>query len=51
MPYPYENLTINSNITTYTVFQVDKMPDMFLDVEFIYPRCIPWKTCVPIYEK
>ena len=51
MQYPYENMTINQNIVTYTIFQVDKMPDMFLDVEFTYPRCKPWKTCVPIFEK
>ena len=51
MQYPYENLRINQNIVTYTIFQVDKMPDMFLDVEFTYPRCKPWKTCVPIFEK
>lgn len=51
MPYPYENQQINQHITTYTVFQVDKMPDMFLEVEFIYPRSMPWRTCIPIFEK
>ena len=42
---------INENINTFSVFQVDKMPDKFLEVEFIYPRSMPWKTCIPIYEK
>lgn len=49
--FEYENKILNSNITTYTVFQVDKMPDMFLEVEFTYPKSMPWKTCVPIFEK
>lgn len=51
MMYPYENQRFSKNITTYTVFQVDKMPDMFLEVEFTYPRSMPWKTCIPIFEK
>lgn len=51
MSYPYENQRLNKNIVTYTLFQVDKMPDMFLDVEFAYPRSMPWKTCIPILEK
>ena len=27
------------------------MPDLFLEVEFSYPRSQSWKTCIPIYEK
>lgn len=51
MPYPYENIQLTPQITTYTIFQVDKMPDMFLEVEFSYPRSRLWRTCVPILEK
>lgn len=51
MPYSYENKQLTPNILTYTIFQVDKMPDMFLEVEFTYPRSMPWKTCIPILEK
>lgn len=51
MSHPYENKRIGKNITTYTIYQVDKMPDMFLEVEFSYPRSMPLKTCIPIYEK
>lgn len=51
MSYLFENLRINDNIQTYNVFNVEKMPDIFLEVEFSYPRCRKYKTCVPIYEK
>ena len=51
MVYPFENLKISDKIQTYTVFNVEKMPDIFLEVEFTYPRCRPFNTCVPIYEK
>ena len=51
MTYPYENQKINENITTYKIFQVSKMPDVFLEVQFLYPRAIPWRTYVPIVEK
>ena len=51
MSYSFENKKIDEHIQTYTVYQVDKMPDLFLEVEFSYPRSQPWKTCIPIYEK
>ena len=51
MSYSFENLKINDKIQTFTVFNVEKMPDMFLEVEFSYPRCRKYETCVPIYEK
>lgn len=51
MPFEFENVEIDSNIITHSVFNVEKMPDMFLEVDFQYPRCRLWKTCVPIYEK
>ena len=51
MSYSFENKKIDEHIQTYTVYQVDKMPDLFLEVEFSYPRSQSWKTCIPIYEK
>lgn len=51
MPYPYENKRLDKNIITYAIYQVDKMPDMFLEVDFMYPKSMPWRTCIPIYEK
>ena len=51
MGFSFENKQVNENIITYEVFQVDKMPDMFLEVEFVYPRTPTWRTCIPIYEK
>ena len=51
MPYSFENITVNNNIETFSVFQVSKMPDLFLEVEFHYPKCRLWRTCIPIYEK
>ena len=49
MPFEFENMRINDNIVTYQVFQVSKMPDMFLEVEFTYPRTPRWKTYIPIF--
>ena len=37
MSYSFENKKIDEHIQTYTVYQVDKMPDLFLEVEFSYP--------------
>ena len=51
MPFPYENERLTPNIVTYEVYQVNKMPDMFLEVEFTYPRSAPWRTAIPILEK
>lgn len=51
MPFEFENMRINDNIVTYQVFQVSKMPDMFLEVEFTYPRTPIWRTYIPILEK
>lgn len=51
MSYSFENKKIGEHIQTYSVYQVDKMPDLFLEVEFSYPRSQSWKTCIPIYEK
>lgn len=51
MPFDFENITIGQNITTYTAYNVHGMPDIFLEVEFRYPRTNPWNACIPIYEK
>lgn len=51
MAYSFENLKISKYIQTYTVFNVEKMPDIFLTVEFSYPKCGKYETCVPIYER
>lgn len=51
MSYSFENKKIGEHIQTYSVYQVDKMPDLFLEVELSYPRSQPWKACIPIYEK
>ena len=34
MSYSFENKKIDEHIQTYTVYQVDKMPDLFLEVDF-----------------
>lgn len=49
--YAFENMEISPNIRTFSVFQVSKMPDLFLEVEFKYPRSPAWKTCLPVFEK
>lgn len=51
MSFDFENINIGDSMVTHEVFNVEKMPDMFLEVEFKYPRCSVWSTCVPIYEK
>ena len=50
MSYSFENKKIDEHIQTYTVYQVDKMPDLFLEVEFSYPRSQSWKT-LHIFKK
>ena len=49
--YAFENMTIDPNIKTFDVFQVLRMPDKFLEVEFRYPKTQVWRTCLPILEK
>lgn len=49
--FVFENLEISPEIRTLGVFQVLRMPDLFLEVEFKYPKTPIWKGCVPIYEK
>lgn len=51
MPFDFENMEINSNIRTHETFRVSKMPDIFLEVEFTYPRTPIWTTYIPIFEK
>lgn len=49
--FDFEDLSINPNITTHKVFQVSKMPDIFLEVEFKYPKTPSWLSYLPIFEK
>lgn len=50
MAYPFENKTINPNIRTLSLFQVEKMEDLYLQVRFKYQRVV-WNGAVPIVAK
>ena len=41
--FDFEDLEISPEIKTFKVFQVSKMPDLFLEVEFKYPKTPVWK--------
>lgn len=49
--FDFEDLEICPEIKTFKVFQVSKMPDLVLEVEFKYPKTPAWKGCIPILEK
>ncbi|MCF0225437.1 MAG: hypothetical protein HUK20_14315 [Fibrobacter sp.] len=49
--YSFENMEIDTNVKTFEVFQVSKMPDKFLEVEFKYPKTPTYRICLPILEK
>ena len=40
MAYPFENKIINPNIRTLSLFQIEKMEDLYLQVRFKYQRVV-----------
>lgn len=50
MSKSYENIKIKPNIRTTTIFQVPKMEDYYLGVQFRYPGKI-WNGCIPLKAK
>ena len=50
MAYPFENKIINPNIRTLSLFQIEKMEDLYLQVRFKYQRVV-WNGAVPIVAK
>lgn len=50
MAYPFENKTINQNISIRALFNIEKMEDIYLQVRFKYQRAI-WNGAVPIKAK
>ena len=50
MAYPFENKTINQNIKTLALFQIEKMEDLYLQVRFKYQRVV-WNGAIPIRAK
>ena len=48
MAYHFENKTITTNIKTLSLFKIEKMEDIYLQVRFKYRRVV-WNGAIPIF--
>lgn len=50
MPYSFEHSVVNENIRLLSLFPIEKMEDLYLQVRFKYPNVV-WNGAIPIVSK